>query len=154
MNKWVGKNVICIKEGDNVIKIFNNTQSYQNELKWIKILPDEISPTLISFNDEKKEIIESYCGLRYPADPLRQKKIRKSEGENNDFISKLPDDYLDQLNYIKKIMKKHGCNGRDIEIVCDEVGKIKIIDFSAFGNGAFSWGKYKKLANNKKKRKK
>ena len=80
---------------------------------------------------KKKEIVESYCGLKAG------------------FIE-LPDDYLTQLKYIESVMKKYRCNGRDREIVCDESGKIKIIDFSGFDHGKFSWGRYKKDINNGK----
>lgn len=129
MSKWIGRNVICVKESDRVKKNYNNRESYENELKWVKLLPDDITPVLISFNDEKLEIIESYCGLKAS------------------FI-KLPEDYLTQLNNIKSSMKKYNCDGCDCEIVCNESGKIKIIDFSGFSEGEFSWGRYKKVIDN------
>ncbi len=122
--KWAGTNLICVKSGDTVIKTFNKERAYLNELKWIKILPDDITPILISSSDQKMEIVQTYCGL----------KAR--------FIE-LPEDYKAQLDYIEKQMTDYNCNGSDCEIACDEKGKIKIIDLSAFGHGKFlGWQHY------------
>lgn len=131
MSKWIGRNVICVKESDRVKKNYNNKIAYKNELKWVKLLPDNISPKLISYHHNKLEIIESYCGLKAS------------------FIE-LPDNFLEQLKYIEGVMEEYNCNGEDREIVCDKLGKIRLIDFSSFAPGDFSWGRYQNVINNGK----
>lgn len=105
---------------DVVIKVFKNN-SYLKEIEWCDIL--DCTPNIIEFDHRTKIIMQTNAGhfLTY---------------------YNVPDDYINQVENIKKELKEKGCRAEDVELHVKN-GKIKIVDLGACTTIRPDEGEYK-----------
>lgn len=109
-----GTNVMTyLSVKDNaIIKVFKN-KSYKEELKWCNKL--DYAPAILYVDEDRDIVVEEFVGASMS-------------------YYNVPNDYELQMNYMKKDLIEHKCNGEDVELHVKD-GKIRLSDFGACNEG-------------------
>lgn len=94
-------------------------ESYNNELEALKLLQDELYfPKIITYDIDELSITMNYVGDMIEID-------------KNIDLTKIPENWKQQLYYILMILKKHNIYHNDItgRNICLKNNKLKLIDY-------------------------